>query len=52
MQGRKVAEHVVDDPTVTHRNPSYESAPSAILTDPKIADVSLGPGRTSAQPAP
>ncbi len=41
MQGRKVAEYVVGGHTVTHRHPNYESAPSAIFTEPEIADVGL-----------
>jgi dihydrolipoamide dehydrogenase len=41
MQGRKVAEYVVGGHTVAHRHPNYESAPSAIFTEPEIADVGL-----------
>jgi dihydrolipoamide dehydrogenase len=41
MQGRKVAEYVVGGHTVTHRHPNYDSAPSAIFTEPEIADVGL-----------
>jgi len=41
MQGRKVAEYVVGGHTATHRHPNYESAPSAIFTEPEIADVGL-----------
>ncbi len=41
MQGRKVAEYVVGGHTVAHHHPNYESAPSAIFTDPEIADVGL-----------
>jgi pyruvate/2-oxoglutarate dehydrogenase complex dihydrolipoamide dehydrogenase (E3) component len=41
MQGRKVAEYVVGGHTVSHRHPNYESAPSAIFTEPEIADVGL-----------
>jgi len=41
MQGRKVAEYVVGGHTASHRHPNYESAPSAIFTEPEIADVGL-----------
>jgi len=41
MQGRKVAEYVVGGHTAAHRHPNYESAPSAIFTEPEIADVGL-----------
>ena len=41
MQGRKVAEYVVGGHTATHRHPNYDSAPSAIFTEPEIADVGL-----------
>ncbi len=41
MQGRKVAEYVVGGHTVSHRHPNYDSAPSAIFTEPEIADVGL-----------
>ncbi len=41
MQGRKVAEYVVGGHSVAHSHPNYESAPSAIFTDPEIADVGL-----------
>jgi len=41
MQGRKVAEYVVGGHSVAHRHPNYESAPSAIFTEPEIADVGL-----------
>jgi pyruvate/2-oxoglutarate dehydrogenase complex dihydrolipoamide dehydrogenase (E3) component len=41
MQGRKVAEYVVGGHTVAHRHPNYDSAPSAIFTEPEIADVGL-----------
>jgi dihydrolipoamide dehydrogenase len=41
MQGRKVAEYVVRGHTATHRHPNYDSAPSAIFTEPEIADVGL-----------
>jgi NAD(P)H dehydrogenase (quinone) len=41
MQGRQVADYVVGGHTVTHRHPNYDSAPSAIFTDPEIADVGL-----------
>ncbi|MGO8872606.1 MAG: dihydrolipoyl dehydrogenase family protein [Acidimicrobiales bacterium] len=41
MQGRKVAEYVVGGHSVTHRHPNYDSAPSAIFTEPEIADVGL-----------
>ncbi len=41
MQGRQVADYVVGGHSVTHRHPNYESAPSAIFTEPEIADVGL-----------
>jgi NAD(P)H dehydrogenase (quinone) len=41
MQGRKVAEYVVGGHSVAHHHPNYESAPSAIFTDPEIADVGM-----------
>jgi dihydrolipoamide dehydrogenase len=41
MQGRKVAEYVVGGHTAAHRHPNYDSAPSAIFTEPEIADVGL-----------
>lgn len=41
MQGRKIAEHVVIGHTAAHRHLNYEKAPSAVFTDPEIADVGL-----------
>jgi len=41
MQGRKVAEHVMDFHTRAHRHLDYEKAASAIFTEPEIADVGL-----------
>jgi dihydrolipoamide dehydrogenase len=41
MQGRQVADYVVGGHTVAHRHPNYDSAPSAVFTDPEIADVGL-----------
>jgi dihydrolipoamide dehydrogenase len=41
MQGRQVAEYVVVGHTASHRHPNYDSAPSAIFTEPEIADVGL-----------
>ncbi|MGH9097450.1 MAG: FAD-dependent oxidoreductase, partial [Acidimicrobiales bacterium] len=41
MQGRKIAEHVVGGHTVAHRHLNYDHAPSAIFTEPEIADVGL-----------
>jgi NAD(P)H dehydrogenase (quinone) len=41
MQGLKVAEYVVGGHTVAHHHPNYDSAPSAIFTEPEIADVGL-----------
>jgi dihydrolipoamide dehydrogenase len=41
MQGRKIAEHVMGLHTREHRHLDYDKAPSAIFTDPEIADVGL-----------
>lgn len=41
MQGRKIAEHVMGIHTRAHRHIDYEKAPSAIFTEPEIADVGL-----------
>jgi NAD(P)H dehydrogenase (quinone) len=41
MQGRQVAAYVVGGHSVAHRHPNYDSAPSAVFTDPEIADVGL-----------
>lgn len=41
MQGRKIAEHVVGGHSVAHRHLNYDHAPSAIFTEPEIADVGL-----------
>ncbi len=41
MQGRKIAEHAVIGHTAAHRHLEYDKAPSAIFTDPEIADVGL-----------
>jgi NAD(P)H dehydrogenase (quinone) len=41
MQGRKVAEHVMDFHTRAHRHLDYDKAASAIFTEPEIADVGL-----------
>jgi dihydrolipoamide dehydrogenase len=41
MQGRQVADYVVGGHSVTHRHPNYDNAPSAIFTEPEIADVGL-----------
>jgi NAD(P)H dehydrogenase (quinone) len=49
MQGRKVAEYVVGGHTAAHRHPNYESAPSAIFTEPEIADVGLAEADAFAQ---
>jgi dihydrolipoamide dehydrogenase len=40
-QGRQVAAYVVGGHSVAHRHPNYDSAPSAIFTEPEIADVGL-----------
>jgi NAD(P)H dehydrogenase (quinone) len=49
MQGRQVAEYVVVGHTASHRHPNYESAPSAIFTEPEIADVGLAEADAFAQ---
>ena len=49
MQGRKVAEYVVGGHTAAHRHPNYDSAPSAIFTEPEIADVGLAEADAFAQ---
>lgn len=41
MQGRKIAEHVMGMHTRVHRHIDYDKAPSAIFTEPEIADVGL-----------
>jgi pyruvate/2-oxoglutarate dehydrogenase complex dihydrolipoamide dehydrogenase (E3) component len=41
MQGRKIAEHVMGLHTREHRHIDYGKAPSAIFTEPEIADVGL-----------
>ena len=41
MQGRKIAEHVMEGHTREHRHLDYEKAASAIFTEPEIADVGL-----------
>jgi len=41
MQGRKIAEHVMNLHTREHRHLDYDKAASAIFTDPEIADVGL-----------
>ena len=41
MQGRKIAEHVMGLHTREHRHIDYGKVPSAIFTEPEIADVGL-----------
>jgi pyruvate/2-oxoglutarate dehydrogenase complex dihydrolipoamide dehydrogenase (E3) component len=41
MQGRKIAEHLAIGHTVAHRHLNYAHAPSAVFTEPEIADVGL-----------
>lgn len=41
LQGRKIAEHVMGIQARAHRHIDYEKAPSAIFTEPEIADVGL-----------
>jgi dihydrolipoamide dehydrogenase len=41
MQGRKIAEHIAIGHTAAHRHLNYDKAPSAIFTEPEIADVGL-----------
>ncbi len=49
MQGRKVAEHVVMGHTAAHRHLDYDHAPSAVFTDPQIADVGLAEANAFAE---
>jgi dihydrolipoamide dehydrogenase len=41
MQGRKIAEHVMGLTARAHRHLDFDTAPSAIFTDPEIADVGI-----------
>jgi pyruvate/2-oxoglutarate dehydrogenase complex dihydrolipoamide dehydrogenase (E3) component len=41
MQGRKIAEHLMGLHNRPHRHLDYDKAPSAIFTEPEIADVGL-----------
>ncbi len=41
MQGRKIAEHVMGLSTRQHRHLDYDKAPSAIFTEPEIAEVGI-----------
>jgi NAD(P)H dehydrogenase (quinone) len=41
MQGRKIAEHIAIGHTVAHRHLNYDHAPSAVFTEPEIADVGI-----------
>ncbi len=41
MQGRKIAEHLAIGHTVAHRHLNYAHAPSAVFTEPEIADVGV-----------
>jgi pyruvate/2-oxoglutarate dehydrogenase complex dihydrolipoamide dehydrogenase (E3) component len=41
MQGRKIAEHLAIGHTVAHRHLNYARAPSAVFTEPEIADVGV-----------
>ncbi len=41
MQGRKIAEHIMELHTREHRHIDYDKAASAVFTDPEIADVGL-----------
>ncbi len=49
MQGQNVADYVVRGHTASHRHPNYDSAPSAIFTEPQIADVGLAEADAFAQ---
>lgn len=49
MQGRKIAEHVMDQHKMAHRHIDYEKAASAIFTDPEIADVGLAEAQAFAE---
>lgn len=48
-QGRKIAEHVAIGHTVAHRHLDYEHAPSAIFTDPQIAEVGIAEAKAFAE---
>ena len=41
MQGRKIAEHVMQLQALEHRHLDYDKAASAIFTEPEIADVGI-----------
>ena len=41
MQGRKIAEHLMGLHNRPHRHLDYDKAPSAVFTEPEIADVGL-----------
>ncbi len=41
MQGRKIAEHLAIGHTVAHRHLNFARAPSAVFTEPEIADVGI-----------
>lgn len=49
MQGRKVAEHIAIGHSVAHRHLNYDRAPSAIFTEPEIADVGLAEAEAFAE---
>jgi dihydrolipoamide dehydrogenase len=49
MQGRKIAEHVMGLTARAHRHLDFDTAPSAIFTDPEIADVGIAEAEAFAQ---
>jgi len=49
MQGRKIAEHIAIGHTIAHRHLNYARAPSAVFTEPEIADVGIAEAEAFAE---